>query len=416
MKSPLKFSLLFFLFAFAACKKHDNPDTAPQGVFIKGTIPGAGTGKKENTDSLTLDQTAKILVCNGVNYSSYGLDFEFVDIVGESFSVSANLGGIVALVFLTADYKYIGTLSTQGLNLLPLGRLSGGENTTIDLSTLTLVGTSVFPAHDPLGNEIIITQDELDALKDIDSYFEAITQNIDTDNDGVADFSSNTQLFVDSRFQIEAGNYGINGTPPEITSTSTDDMQYGITVTGGEGYGTPSGVTLSGPAINPYSDIQQFYWTNNPGGPEAFAAGFHRATGLAFDPGIYTVSIDGANRSLSFSNIDAKYNLMYVLPTLHTNSEGKLTSITLEYRMPDGLPVEPENIMANVMVQLNAAQFVQFYSTPRLTHIQRFIDMGGWKEGIYTFNTESPVDISVLETVDIVYEDVLGNDYFIKWR
>jgi len=193
-------------------------------------------------------------------------------------------------------------------------------------------------------------------------------------------------------------------------------MHYGITVTGGEGYGTPSGVALSGPATNPYGDIQQFYWTNEPGGPEAFAAGFHRASGLPFEHGIYTVSIDADNRSLSFSNIDAKYNLMYVLPTLHTNNEGKLTSITLEYQMPDGSSLAPENIMANVMVQFNTAQFFQFYSTPRLTHIQRFIDMGGWKEGIYTFNTESPVDISALDNVDVVYEDVLGNDYFIKWR
>ncbi len=415
MKKLLTFSFLVLLFAFSGCKKHDD-EPEPSGVSIKGTIPGAGEGKKENTDSLTLDQTEKILVCNGVNYSSYGLDFEFVDVTEESFSVSANLGGIVALVFLTANYEYIGTLSTQGLNLLPLGRLSGGENTTIDLSTLTLVGTSVFPAHDPFGNEIIITQDELDALKDIDSYFEAITQNIDTDNDGIADFSSNRQLFVDSRFQIEAGNYGINSTPPQIISTSTDNMQYGVTITGGEGYGTPAGVTLSGPATNPYGDIQQFYWTNNPGGPEAFAAGFHRATGLAFEDGIYTVSIDGNNHSLSFSNIDAKYNLMYVLPTLHTNNEGKLISITLEYQMPDGSSIAPENIMANVMVQFNSSQFVQFYSTPRLTHIQRFIDMGGWKEGIYTFNTESPVDISALDNIDVAYEDVLGNDYFIKWR
>jgi len=193
---------LLILFLFAGCKKDKPDDEPPQGVQIKGTIPGAGTGKKENTDSLTLDQTEKILVCNGVNYSSYGLDFEFVDVTEESFSVSANLGGIVALVFLTSNYEYIGTLSTQGLNLLPLGRLTEGENTIIDLASLTLIGTSVIPTHDPFGNEIIITQDELDALKDIDSYFEAITQNIDTDNDGVADFSSNTQLFVDSRFQI----------------------------------------------------------------------------------------------------------------------------------------------------------------------------------------------------------------------
>jgi len=415
MKNLLLISALGMATLFSGCEELGPDDLPAQGVTIKGHIPGAGSGKKQSTGPFTLDRTARILVCNGVNYSSYGLDFEFVDVAEESFSVSVDLGGIAALVFLTADYEYIGTLSTQGLNLLPLGRLSGGANTTIDLSALTLQGTSVFPAHDPLGNEIIITQRELDALKDIDSYFEAITHNIDTDNDGGADFSDNTQLFVDSRFQIEAGNYGINGTAPQITSTSTDNMQYGITITGGGGYGTPSVVTLTGPATGPYGDIQQFYWNNSPDGPEAFAAGFHRQ-GPPFGPGIYTVSVDGTDRSLSFSNIDARYNLMYVLPTLYTDSEGRLTSITMEYRMPDGSPVAPENIMANVMVQLNDAQLFQFFSTPRLTHIQRFIDWGGWREGIYTFSTEGPIDISALETVDIVYEDVLGNDYFIRWR
>lgn len=424
MKNLFTFSLLIFFFAFAGCKKDKPDDNTQQGVTIKGFIPGAGTGKKENINSLTLDQTEKILVFSGTSLSGNGLDFEFVDVTAETFEVTAEMGTAVALVFLTGNYEYIGTLSTRGLNFLPLGKLSGGANTTIDLSSLTLVGSSVIPTHDAFGNEIQITQAEIDALKEIDSYFESLAQNIDADNDGVADFLNNRQLFVESIFDIMAGTYGINSTDPQIVSGLLDTMNYQVIISGGEGFSMPSTVALTGPEANPYTDISLGFLAN-PGGSSGFACGFVRAypadtnypwgaMTLPFIQGVYNLSLDGENHALAFSNIDGKYHLMYVLPTLQTNIEGKLISFTLDYKLPDGSPVAPENILSNVSLEIHGSQLN--YGSPRLTHIPKFIGEGGFIEGIYSYTLPSPVDISGMNSVGIWYEDVLGNTYSIGWR
>jgi len=51
--------------------------------------------------------------------------------------------------------------------MLPLGDLKDGESTTIDLQSLTLDSTSVVPSHNPIGDEINITEAEVTRLKEL---------------------------------------------------------------------------------------------------------------------------------------------------------------------------------------------------------------------------------------------------------
>jgi hypothetical protein len=44
----------------------------------------------------------------------------------------------------------------------------------------------VIPSHDPLGNEIIISEAEINSLNLISGFFETIARNIDTNNDGLS--------------------------------------------------------------------------------------------------------------------------------------------------------------------------------------------------------------------------------------
>lgn len=397
-------------------KDNDSEDTLNNlGIVIRGTIPVSQTKslKVKSDNSLPLSDATKVLVFSKYYYKLY-------DIVNGTFSVTGQIGTGVALIFLDANNKYIGNLSSQGLNMLPLGSLSNGENTTIDLSTLTLAGNSVIPSHDPFGNEIQISETEINCLKVIDGYFENIAKNIDADNDSIPDVLSDKQLFIYTIFAINAGNWGYNDSTPILTDSSRYYVNYMLEIIGGSGLTVSNGnISLSGPAEAPYNDIELWWYGDNDSDDRiGFEATFCRETtaqidapwGSAFLPfkkGIYTLTLDDNKPlTLNYSNIDVKYNLVIVIPTLHTNSEGKLTSISFNYTLPDGTVINPACMLTDVMVQLSNNNYGQFYCSPRLTS----------STGLTVLTLDTPIDISSLYQMDLWYDDLLGNSYDIIWR
>ncbi len=402
------------LMLIASCKKDNNSNSGNSGIVIKGSVKQSkslSSDRKAGT-ALSLSDAKKILVFSKYYYS-------LTDIVDGSFSVTGKIGTGVALIFLDANNQYIGNLSSQGLNMLPLGNLKDGNNTQIDLSTLTLSGNSVIPSHDPLGNEIIISKAEINSLKSISTYYQSIAKNIDADNDGIPDVLSNKQLVVSSIFARYSGHWGNDNTVPVLTDDAHSYINYSLAIEGGTGLTFSNGdIILSGPAGNPYNDITTWGSKVNPGGNSGFISTYCRQAqapegapwGTAFLPfkeGTYTLTLDG-NRSFSleYSNIDAKYNLVIIAPTIHTNSNGKLTSITFEYKLPDGTAINPTSMLTNVMVQCSDSEMHQFYNSPHLTS----------ESGLLDLTMETPVDISALYVLNIWYDDLLGNQYNIIWR
>lgn len=409
----------FAIISLNSCGKDNNNNPVNNGIVIKGKIPISISGKSEGLKSenaYSLADAKKVLVFSKYYYS-------LTDIVDNSFSVTGQIGSGVALIFLTADNIYIGNLASQGLNMLPLGNLSDGENTSIDLSTLTLSGTSVIPSHDPLGNEILISETEINCLKAVGSYYEAIAMNIDADKDGIPDVLTNCQILIYTMFGISAGQMGLNNAAPIPSDNAHYYVNTMLEVGGGSAL-TFSGenIAFSGPSEDPYSDIKLWGYMKAPqcGGDRAFISSFCRETqaqegapwGSAFLPfkkGTYTLTLDGNREfTLNYSNIDLNYNLVIVMPTLHTDRDGKLTSITFDYQLPDGTVINPASMMTNIMVQLTDNQGVQFYVNDRnkLTS----------STGFTVLTLETPLDISNLHHLDLWYDDLLGNQYDFIWR
>ncbi|HEY3390299.1 MAG TPA: hypothetical protein VGK38_12045, partial [Prolixibacteraceae bacterium] len=345
-----------------SCKKNNdpgNPDNpgGNQGIVIKGKIAltaGVNINNLKSGNSLSLSDAKKVLIYSGSRYT-------LADIVNGSFSASAESGSATALVFLDANNKYIGNLFAGGLYVLPLDSLKNGKNTTIDLTTLTLSGTSVIPAHNPLGDEIVITADEINCLKEVSGYYESLSKNIDADNDGVPDVLSKKQIDVYTMFAICVGKWGINATLPALRNINNCYINYTLHFIGGSGIDVSgNSFALSGPAGAPYSDIELHGFNIS----DSFMATFKRVTPapmdapwgstfLPFKGGTYTLTING-NKSytLNYSNIGVKANLLLVIPTIHTNSDGKMTSISLDYRLPNGNKVNPSTILTDVSMQL----------------------------------------------------------------
>lgn len=386
------------------CEK-DEDHNNNNNVIIKGEI---SITKKSGT---SLSDANKIFV---VNVEFGLLIFEFVDIVDGSFSHSSEIGIAKAMVFLDENNQYIGTLSPQGLNLLPLCKLSDGESTIIDLETLTLIGTTIIPTHDPLGNEIIISEAEINSLKEVDGYFESLAKNIDADNDGVLDVINNNELFFINRFNItEAGHWGTNSTSPDINDNALNSLAYALEVHGGSAFHCPDNVELSGPVG--ITNAQYPTICLEPDGNGGFFAVILSEEDLSpFQNGTYTITIDDNPYTLDYTSVDAITNLIIVIPTLYTNDEGKLVSISLEYRLANGNTVDPTNILLCVGLQFVDLLGNQFYDTPRLVNkLREGDDM--CVEGLYSYTLDNPLDISDLVGITIGYEDLVGNAYAINW-
>jgi hypothetical protein len=408
------FYLILIAATFTTCKKVDNNNSnnnnnnhnnnTKSGVIIKGKL---GTGK----GSESLADAKKVLVFDGVN--NMGLNMRFVDIVNGQFIDTLQMGSVTAMVFLDANNKYIGTFCNQGLNLLPLCMLSKGDSTIIDLSTLTMVGTNVIPSHDPFGKEIIISDAELNSLKVIGKFFESLAKNIDADNDGNLDVLNDKQIYITSQFIILGGKYGLNSQAPVIADTAANTIGYNTYINGGHGFVCPSTASMSGPEGDPYPEIfmGHLQQLDNQGG---FSTGWGVGD-QPFKAGIYTLTLDGKPYTLSFSNIGAKFNLVFAAPTLITNSDGKMKSISMSYLHSDYTPVDPENILTDVMIQLNDSTRTRIFDSPWLKS-KHSTHVGNDVVGLYNYNLDTPIDISKLYYIDIVYYDLLSNLYFIQWR
>lgn len=400
--------ILAILTLIGSCKKDKNPNS---GILIKGKISQATVKRLDTTtdNALLLSDARKVFV---VNITNGQLISSFVDITDGAFTVTDEMGVATALVFLDANNKYIGTLSTRGLNLLPLSNLTDGENTTIDLADLTLDGTAVIPSHDPFGKEIIITDEEINRLKEVDGFFEWLAKNIDANNDNIPDALADKQLFIKTRFAVSATHWGLNDSAPQMSDIDMTNVDYSIELDGGSGFSKPASIVLTGPAGNPYSDIgTHFINANGMGG---FYAGIRRGGGL-FEKGTYAINIDGYTCTMDYSNNDAARNQLFVLPTLHTNSEGKVTSVTLEYRLADGSTIDPVNILTDVMIQFSD-DTKQYFASPWLRYEGVSLTNCNCASGVFTFTPDSPIDISHLKVITIPYNDILGNTYFINWN
>jgi len=406
------FFLIFisFIIFLTHCKKDQNDtpnnNNNPNGIIIKGNITRNGVN--------ALSNAKKILVFNGME--GFGLKMSFANIVNGTFSDTLEMGSMVAMVFLDSNYKYIGTLCNQGINIIPLCKLNNDDSTVIDLSTLTLLGTSIIPSHDPFGNEIIITEAELNSLKVLSSFFESLAKNIDADNDGKLDMLSNKQIYIKSHFCISGGKYGFNSNAPIIKDSATNTITYNTYINGEMGFTFPSSSTMTGPEGDPYPTIFMGHMQPLDSSGHGFSSGWGVGN-EAFKAGIYKLTLDGIPYTLSFSNLGAEYNLVFAAPTLITDNTGKLVTINLTYMHSDYTSIDPENIITSMMIQLNDSTCNRLFDSPWLNSKHGATTQDGNSViGLYRYNLTTPLDISTLAYIDIIYNDLLSNLYFIQWR
>ena len=392
-----------------SCNKDNQGNQGSGGIRIKGTIAGV-KGAPLKSDNLSLLTNArKVLVFNPFKYS-------LADIVDGSFTATAEIGSVTALIFLDANNKYIGNLYSGGLNMLPLGDLKDGESTVIDLQSLTLDNTSVVPSHNPIGDEISITAAEVTRLKELGGFFESLAKNLDADNNGIPDVLSNKQLTISSHFSIQGGHWGLDNTPPPSFIGSQMNINYQVRISGNISMAPANGnlVALSGPDGGAYTDIKTRSFLADQ---DCFITFFNRETQpgswASFKKGTYSFTLNGSQTySLAYSNINAMYYLAIATPTLHTNSSGMITSVLLNYKYPDNTIVDPANLVTILQLQFcdksgNRVELGSLYAG---------VPTAGTLKDFSNVVLPNPVPLSTLDHLNVNYNDLLGNEYDVTWR
>ena len=321
------------------------------------------------------------------------------------------------MAFLGADNQYIGCLCSGGLNVLPLVSLKDGDKTIIDLSNLTLNGTSVIPANNPIGNEINLDEAEIARFKELGSYYESLSKNIDADNDGVPDLLSKKDFNISTIFDIYCGTWGLNDTPSQINNTSSFFVNYSIRIAGGKSLIPDNeNITFSGPEETPYNDIMQSGYSTGPDcfitslegnipAPQGYPFG---SMFMPFKEGKYTLTLDAKSYTLNYSNINAKYFFIVAEPTIHTNDKNEITSVSVEYRDMNNALVNADNFVYQTQITLQGNQGI-------------FCQIGALWENpeaksnteLYEFVLPNPVPYADLLNMSVMYVDLIGNSYSI---
>ena len=408
----LAFVIAMFAILLSCNKDHqeNQGNQATGGITIKGKISGTKNATLKS-GTLALTDATKVLVFNPFKYT-------LANIVNGSFTVKADVGSVTALIFLDANNKYIGNLFAGGLNMLPLG--GDQDSTTIDLQSLTLTNTSVVPEHNPIGDEISITDAEVTRLKELGGFFESLAKNLDADNDGVPDVLSNKQLSISSQFEIFQGHSGTDNTPPLPFDASQLNINYKVRISGNISMAPANGnsVALSGPDGSPYTDIH----TTSYVADKCFIAFFNRwatqagSQSAPFKKGTYSFTLNGSQfYSLNYSNINAMYYLVIASPTLHTDGNGMVTSISLEYKLPDNTTtVDPAKYVSWLQLQYNDDN----HNHIELGSLYAGGPMANQIKDISNVALPAPVSLSTLKGQNLMvnYNDLLGNEYFVYWN
>lgn len=394
---------------------HDDYET--RKIVIKGKISKSG---KVDASRVRSSENAYTLADARKAMFFYGVEYGLFDIKSDgSFSGKAPTGTATVIVFLTADNQFIGNLFAGGLNMLPLVGLSDDVG-VIDLSTLTLDGTRVIPTNDPIGNQIQLTGDELNFMREVGAYYESLAKNIDTNNDGEPDLLKKIQLDINTVVNIAAGKWGDNTNPPELSAIEDFKISYGLRIYGfKESKINLETIQLTGPLNNPYNDIQKTQTATTPS--DGFIVIFRHGsepdygpwgtTFLPYENGTYSVKLNAADvRTFNYSNVNMRNYMVIAIPTFKIDDTGNIKSITMEYKLPDGSIVDPRRLLiGKVRIDILAKNDQSYHADG----LYGSINVSGYN--YYEKIIDKPMLLSDILKVNLAYVDLLGNEYDFLW-
>lgn len=371
---------------------------------------------KSSANAFTLADATKVL-------AYYGNKYSLTTINKGSFSIQVPDGSATCLVFLTDNNQFIGNLFAGGLNVLPLVGL--GSTTSIDLSTLSLEGTRVIPANDPIGSSIQISAKEVEFMQSVSAYYQTLSKNLDMDNDGSPDVVDGDQVRVNSIINMICGSFGTDSKPAVMLDTAQFALNYGLRLAGSKSmYDKDYAVSLIYNNDNSSIPLQ---WDPLKADPNLLNSAFQTEYILIFQrsqssqtegaspfkDGVYNFKLSSKHQyNFNFSNINMKNHMMMIKPTLHRDKDGYISKISYDFIFPDGSAANPHNLIQGyIRSQLVGANYSQLYQGHPLYGTFTADDNYDY----YNETLTKKIKLADINTVNFAYIDILGNEYSFNW-
>jgi hypothetical protein len=275
-------------------------------------------------------------------------------------------------------------------------------------------------------------------MKKVGVYYESLAKNIDMNNDGIPDVLSDINFNLNTENGFTAGNYGINGsTEPKISSTIEYKGGRSLIIEGFTNWFSKRDrnimydAILSGPEDNPHNDLENYMnkgdFNDNELG-DRFQLKFRRLKDEPLNTGKYNLLMDNKKFSFNFNfDLNMKDFWVFTLPTLHVNSKGEITNVSLKFQLPDGREVDPKKLLStSIGVQFNVLVFdksmekykyQQGQGTSALVEVVRQDIMTSLKKDydFYNVKLSVPIKLSNIEGLNTTYYDMFGNRAGNNW-
>ncbi len=387
-------------------------------IAIKGQIssPAKSTAQRVKSANPTLADAAKVLVF-------YGNKYALVNISNGSFTSQAPEGSAACLVFLDANNQFIGNLFAGGINVLPLVNM--GNASSIDLSTLTLDGTRVIPANDPIGSTIQLTTQELNFLTNVGAYYQTLAKNIDMDNDGSPDIINGDQIRVNTIINMRVGSFGTDSKQPVMVPSDKFVVNTNLRIAGDiKMWDKNFTVSLASPVLqstinlsqaqdtNPGPEINEFIYILRQNAPPGSQNPFDGQL-LPFPDGVYTFQLNKDRQyTFNFANINMQNYMMIIKPIVHTDKDGYITKISYEFVFPDGSTANPRNLIQGyIRTQIGDHSYKQLYEGHHLYGTFS----AGENYDYYNETISTKIRLSDVSQFNFAFIDILGNEYEYSW-
>jgi hypothetical protein len=337
----------------------DGGGVGSEMIEIRGVYVGAAAQKQvsqDQTENLTsqsigvleIDQLAIILV--------FYPDGEYEHVTAKkdgSFKLDVKRGEPHGLIFVGVEDNFLGYLTLgDGLDSIPLTNVSD-EIATIDLETLTSNGTIIEPAHNPLGNEIYFSEEELNFLRQFDDSFVTTVKNPDVDGNGKIDLLEDKPYDISFDFNLEGGSF--RGSTSPILREPILFKHYQISTNLCEYHDDPTDVIVyfSGPegsGLNSYPTNKGEIYCLAAIGP------YYQAGAANIPPaGEYSVTDGETTLTISFpdqSNIQS--NVVIPIPSVSVSDQGFLQKVSWEWKSGNGVAVNPIGIIKTYSLGIDA--------------------------------------------------------------
>jgi len=368
------------------------------GIFPISTVASFSVPPlSSKASTLDASQASKVLIFYPTNSS-----YQTANILNGVFSIEVSTSNPIGMIFVSVGNQFLGYLYLKNnIASLPMSRVKSGI-ATIDLGDLFSSGLVVEPEHNPLGDEIPLTEDERKALEQFNGLFASIVKNPDINGNGIIDCMEGEKFFLSIAYDFNSGNFGGNLTPSMSSfGIRLYQIHFFSTTTN-----CPDKVTVFGPNGSPFSPSRTLdrvvigtYCTHryvNFDNPVPLIEGEYT---IEYPDELLTFHIPDQSPILS--------SVIIMLPTVILNDDGTIKAIKWVYRLANGSDesVNPASLMKNILINMSTGT-----------------DLSDQLPTIIVPNTETTeVDVPYTVMWDNIYQiatsydDVYGNIYGLMW-